>query len=448
MVREVDASKADPSRLGFTVASFIRRIQALFLEGSCLKTGFTKIMMDMLKKPMTYFVRGHMLQCGSPEGVSAADAEWCLARMACYVRNAIAVVRAEFPDYILLNAFSIFNLQSDDLCSRHKNRSAIPAGGANFQEKVSTLAKTFGGGDVEKFQAQFLRVQRVAQAVATEETGADNSREAFRTAVLRMRSRTKPKSDMDGMALAVGAFVGWQIGTGDIERCYCVHERHFCNQSRSLLSRQREQDIMTLTSDYVQNEANSVIDEAIEIWKKLYYNVTGQGAVREGRTIRFGVPQDRKRKADKPTLTDVLKKRRREAEETVKSSCPVVSRANLQALTAPTWTPTLSKEENHMSTKRARRAMEFVASGGHLPAKEMGGMSREEIIDIYEANEARLKKNRETKDATKLAAFKPRAPPALHGKLVKWEPDALACSATTRALRLRTAVGLLCFTHD
>ena len=190
VLEEVDLANAS------SVASFIRRIQALFLEGSCLKTGFTKIMMNMLKKPMTYFVRGHMLQCGSPEGVSAADAEWCLARMACYVRNAIAVVRAEFLDYILLNAFSIFNLQSDDLCSRHKNRSAIPAGGANFQEKVSTLAKTFGGGDVEKFQAQFLRVQRVAQAVATEETGADNSREAFRTAVLRMRPRTKPKSDI------------------------------------------------------------------------------------------------------------------------------------------------------------------------------------------------------------------------------------------------------------
>ena len=29
--------------------------------------------------------------------------------------------------------------------------------------------------------------------------------------------------------------------------------------------------------------------------------------------------------------------------------------------------------------------------------------------------------------------------PDLSGKLVKWEPDALACSATTRALRLRTS---------
>ena len=106
----------------------------LFLEGACLKTGFTKIMIDLLKKPMTYVVRGKMLQCGCAAGPSAADAEWCLARMGCYVRSAVSVINAEFCDFNVLSAFSIFHLRSDSRRTHHKASSAIAPGDAGWNE--------------------------------------------------------------------------------------------------------------------------------------------------------------------------------------------------------------------------------------------------------------------------------------------------------------------------
>ena len=74
---------------------------------------------------MTYVLIGTMQQCGCAAGPSAADAEWCLARVGCYVRNTMSVLRAEFPDFNILNAFSIFHLRSDDISSQHKAFSAI-----------------------------------------------------------------------------------------------------------------------------------------------------------------------------------------------------------------------------------------------------------------------------------------------------------------------------------
>ena len=412
----------------------------LFLEGACLKTGFTKIMIDLLKKPMTYVVRGKMLQCGCAAGPSAADAEWCLARMACYVRSTVSVINAEFCDFNVLSAFSVFHLRSDSRRTHHKASSAIAPGDAGWNEKVSTLATAFNGvvaSDEGAFQTHFLRLHRVALAAATEEVGDDN-REAFRVALQRLRPRricSQQQQALDGVTLATAAFLGWEIGTGDIERAFSTHQMLFCSSRRARMNRQREQDVLTLSCDYVQKEASSVIDEAIEIWKKLYYNVTGRGCVREGRQSNFGRPFPQK--ADRLSMKGLLRKRRREA-EAAEPSCPVPSKAELETLTHAAWSPALAAEESHQKTKRARRAMEFVATGGHLAEKEMGGMTREEIVDIYEANETRLKAQRAKKDATKSSTFKQRVPD-LSGKLVKWEPDALACSATTRALRLRTS---------
>ena len=312
MLREQDESKADPSRQAFSVASFIRRHHVLFLEGACLNTGFTKIMIDLLKKPMTYVVRGKMLQCGCAAGPSAADAEWCFARMACYVRSTVSVINAEFCDFTVLSAFSVFHLSSDSRRTHHKASSAIAPGDANWNDKVSTLATAFNrvvASDEAAFQAHFLRLHRVALAVANEEVG-DDSRAAFRVALQRLRPRkicSRPPP-LDGVTLATAAFLGWEIGTGDVERAFSTHQVLFCTNRRSTMRRQREQDIISLTTDYVPNEASSVIDEAIEIWKRLYYNVTGRGCVREGRQSNFGGPSPQK--SDKLSMKDLLRKRK------------------------------------------------------------------------------------------------------------------------------------------
>ena len=85
LVRARDVDLSDSSELSYLVAAFVRRIQFLFLEGGCLQTGFTQAVLRVLRKPVMYVVRGTPLQSGSATGATAADAEWCLSHMRCWV---------------------------------------------------------------------------------------------------------------------------------------------------------------------------------------------------------------------------------------------------------------------------------------------------------------------------------------------------------------------------
>ena len=441
LVRAQDESMADPANTAFLVASFVRRVQALFLEGSCWRAGFTEIMLETLKKPMGYVVRGTPLQCGNLAGPAQADLEHCLRKLSCWVRSAISVLRAEFPDFTLLHSFSVFKLDADDLGSRHKRNSVVAAGHAQATEKISTLAAAFGC-DGDAFAAQFSQVQLMAQAVAREECST-NDRDAWRIALQRLQRRRHWKGRFVDVEKVVAAYLGWQTGTGDVERAFSTHDGLFCGHRRKSMSRQREQDVITLSTDYVQREAAGTVEAAIEIWKKLFYNATGQGKVREGRRDDVGIKRRLSARGKGATMANLLAKRRRVTGQLTQSSgLAVVSTAEIKTLTDAAWTPALAKEDKHMRDKRGRRVMEFLASGGHLPAHQLGGMSRQEIVDIFEANEARLEVDRQKKSNARQAAFAPKARRNLANAVVKWEPDTLQCPATIRALHLRTLAKL------
>ena len=292
--------------------------------------------------------------------------------------------------------------------------------------------------DTATLVEQFFQVQSVAQATAAEECGANN-REAWRSALLRLRRRRQFRGRLGEISKAVSAYLGWQTGTGDVERAFSTHEGLFCSHRRKSMSRQREQDILTLATDYVQREADDIIESAITIWKKLFYNANGRGLAREGRRRDVGNKRRLPACEGRLTMTRLLSKRRRTTEQLTRASgLPVASAAELEALTAGTWTPALEKEANHMKDKRSVRIMEFLANGGQLPEHLLGGLSRQEIVDIFEVNQKRLADERQKKNIVRRTAFAPRGAHDLTGKAVKWDPDTLTCVATVRALRLRT----------
>ena len=72
---------------------------------------------------------------------------------------------------------------------------------------------------------------------------------------------------MDALSAPLQAWIGWQIGTGPLERAFSQHQRLFSSSRRGSMARQREQDIMTLMSDHDTAEVDKVLRLAIEIWK-------------------------------------------------------------------------------------------------------------------------------------------------------------------------------------
>ena len=84
VLRAHDKKMADPADTAFWIAAYVRRVQTLFLDGECLKLGYTRVMMDALKKPLVYIVRGTPLQCGCESGTTPSDVQFCFGKMQCW----------------------------------------------------------------------------------------------------------------------------------------------------------------------------------------------------------------------------------------------------------------------------------------------------------------------------------------------------------------------------
>ena len=69
VVRPVDTERESASKLSYIVATFLRNISHLFFDGHCVSQGYTKHMLDTLKTPLVYTVKGNLLQCGCSRGV-------------------------------------------------------------------------------------------------------------------------------------------------------------------------------------------------------------------------------------------------------------------------------------------------------------------------------------------------------------------------------------------
>ena len=90
-------------------------------------------------------------------------------------------------------------------------------------------------------------------------------------------SRRKKKGNMDALKAPLQAYIGWQIGTGPLERSFSQHQRLFASSRRGCMMRQREQDIMTLISDHDTAEVDKVLRLAIEIWKQFFTTIVRRG---------------------------------------------------------------------------------------------------------------------------------------------------------------------------
>ena len=192
VLRAQDKKISNPADTAFWISTYISRIQTLFLEEKCLQLGYTKIMMDELQKPLVYVVKGSALQSGSRAGASHDDVQFCLDKMKCWARLAIATARAEFPDFGILHAMSIFSLRPKDLTNAHRHDSdnIVSAGTDDVDDKIKTLADAFGV-DLSELTLQYLSVQPAAQAIFNDTKSFDD-RAAWRDALQKcMQSRRR-----------------------------------------------------------------------------------------------------------------------------------------------------------------------------------------------------------------------------------------------------------------
>ena len=98
-------------------------MNALLLQLKCQHVqGFTKDAINKLQKQRVLMVGVVVKNFGGPEHPIPVVLHRCLQRMACYARLAIRTLTTEFPNYELIDAFSVFNI-SDETCRAFERRA-------------------------------------------------------------------------------------------------------------------------------------------------------------------------------------------------------------------------------------------------------------------------------------------------------------------------------------
>ena len=113
----------DSPELEGEVQDFIARIKTLFEDGLCWKSGYLEYMCTQLITPMVVFVRGQAISVGGSRHPTAAVKALVLARFKNWYRLARSVVDAEFCNFDLKMAFSVFNLEP--FVTKHHTKDAV-----------------------------------------------------------------------------------------------------------------------------------------------------------------------------------------------------------------------------------------------------------------------------------------------------------------------------------
>ena len=113
VTRLLDDEKTDPAIVNREISACLCTLVSLFGdEKRCLEVfGYTRTMLDILRKPIVWHVGNKIYSLGSHSGVSDEVIDRCLQRMRCWLTLLKATCAAEFPSFEIMQARSCFELR-------------------------------------------------------------------------------------------------------------------------------------------------------------------------------------------------------------------------------------------------------------------------------------------------------------------------------------------------
>ena len=259
--RMVDTEDVDTSTMHDSARALLERLDALFNKKECLTIpGYTKHVLDILKRPrLLYCPNGAIKSVGG----RAADAalQNCFRRMEAYTALVADVVRTEFPDYELLCAFSVFNLDDSG-----RDRPANTGGDISLQR----LAKAF---DVHEaaLKDQYHRLRAVALQKKRDRPDVCN-KTAWQEAVRSCHRHhgTKLNWNLSALLPVLWRFVGWTAATSGVEQNFSKALRSIGPQRGSLTPEHEETAVRFAVYKPEQKELDTLIAKARELWAAHY----------------------------------------------------------------------------------------------------------------------------------------------------------------------------------
>lgn len=218
--RVCDDEDTDPAELQSTVRRFVAKLECLFVEGRCVDLpGYTSYMLESLSSGARVVrLKRDVVRSFGGARPSQEVIDVCLGRMRSYVKVAIAVTVAEFPNYELCSSFRVFSLEGHRAIRSHASKDTTMC--------IERLCKFFGF-EVGKFTAQLEESYKVAFA-HRQNTGCTNM-QAWVHAVKDPKHaiETHPHKALLKILLR---YVAYSVSTARVESNFSQYKRCFGEQ--------------------------------------------------------------------------------------------------------------------------------------------------------------------------------------------------------------------------
>ena len=241
-------------------------IKKLFYDRECLRMpGFTQIMIDTIKRPRTYIIRGVAKTIGNAAGPSQAILNATFGRMQKFSTLVTAVLAAEFPAFDLLASFRVFSLSAQKRLGAGAGLAATTDLREDRQTCLKRLAQCLGLNEAllwSEFETH------APYALSYFRANECSNHEAWATALRRLQASRKQNADT--LRAALCRYAAWVSSSADTERAFSRTSGRRMGQSEDG-NVKREEDIIQLQMDALSPSDHArLTTDAAAIWKRNY----------------------------------------------------------------------------------------------------------------------------------------------------------------------------------
>ena len=411
LVRFLDCETFDKSQVASMLDEFIHRIETLFVHEQCLSTGYTRHMLQVLQRPMTVFLRGGETKTiGHRRGTPRALITRCIARLRNWAHLAKSILRAEFPNFEVLQTFSIFGLSAKETreMDDDEQEERLRKRRGHMQALCSCLKLDLG-----RLESQFEDHEPLAKKFFSERRMSPM--EAWAEAIKLTQRRASMRTDhpCETLVAALIRFGAWHFSTSGVERLF-GEGKNLAGVSKRDKYGSLYSDELQINCDKDERKVAALVQKAREIWTATYGKARAAS-----RQIRCDSNSKSKRSSPvddaKPSLEQWVKRRRMEVKK-AGERCPKASATTeppARVVGQDGWTDKHEKEKAFQDKKRARRFIEAIEEG----TIDKAGLSEEMtlLVKMYHELEHERHKSWESGRKRAEALLAPPSPPTISG---------------------------------
>ena len=278
VTRHHDTGSAEVSTMVGLLVRYVQTLDYQFLQRGCLTTGYTAHILFLLQKPRVIRINKDTIKTvGGPDSTPAVMVSRVLKRMASFVKLAVITVTVEWPDYHLLHAFCLFNLELVE---------TLPHAGVNQQhdEWIARLSQCLGAEEGELRAQVCDYIHAALCAYECMSTECKSSLVAWKCSLQYLDRHTEKRhlnSILHQCVRLMNIFEG--LTTSGLERVFKTGRMQNPLHIRDAWSEQREEDDIKVATDVRPDEEDLVIEKARMIWREYYGSPKASGAKRKKR---------------------------------------------------------------------------------------------------------------------------------------------------------------------